>query len=87
MKFTQKWAWQNQDEVSTNTDTGTHADGYCHRITTPIPSRHHTNWLSDYRNQIRAIDTQEKAAKAIQDYWTEVAKEWDNGTGIIKLNF
>ena len=87
MKFTQKWVWQNQDEVPTSTYTGDYGDGYCRRIVTPIPSRYRSNWLSDYRDKIRAIDTQEKAAKAIQDYWAEVAKEWDNGAGIIKLNF
>lgn len=80
MKFTQKWAWQNQKNAPTNT----YDSGIGPRISTPIYS---TPWMQDYRNKIRAIDTQEKAAKAIQDYWAEVAKEWDNGNGIIKLNF
>lgn len=83
MKFTQKWAWQNQDEVPTGIYTGAHTNFICRRITTPI----RRTWMQDYRNKIRAIDTQEKAAKAIQDYWAEVAKEWNNGAGIIKLNF
>lgn len=83
MKFTQKWAWQNQDEVPTTIYSGAHTDFICRRLTTPI----HRTWMQDYRNQIRAIDTQEKAAKAIQEYWAFVAKEWDNGAGIIKLNF
>lgn len=87
MKFTQKWAWQNQDEVPTGTYTGTytgaHDNWVCRRITTPIRQ----TWMQDYRDKIRAIDTQEKAAKAIQDYWKDVAKEWNNGAGIITLNF
>lgn len=83
MKFTQKWTWQNQDEVLTTIYRGANADWVCRRITTPI----RRTWMQDYRNKIRAIDTQAKAAKAIQDYWAEVAKEWNNGAGIIKLNF
>lgn len=83
MKFTEKWAWQNQEEVTSSTYTP-HYSGMYHRKTTYIRS---TPWMQDYRNKIRAIDTQEKAAQAIQDYWKDVAKEWNNGAGIIKLNF
>ena len=80
MKFTQKWAWQNQKNVTSNT----YDSGIGPRNVTDIRS---TPWMQNYRDKIQAIDTQEKAAAAIQAYWTEVAKEWDNGDGIIKLNF
>ena len=83
MKFTQKGAWQNQEKVTSST-YAPHYGGEHRRDTTYIRT---TPWMQDYRDKIRAIDTQEKAAKAIQDYWAEVAKEWNNGNGIIKLNF
>lgn len=83
MKFTQKWTWQNQEEVPSSTYHAHYGREY-RKNTTYIRS---TPWMQDYRNKIRAIDTQEKAAKAIQDYWKDVAKEWDNGAGIIKLNY
>lgn len=83
MKFTQKWVWQNQEKVTSSTYAPHYSGGY-RRETTYIRA---TPWMQDYRNKIRAIDTQEKAAKAIQDYWAEVAKDWNNGAGIIKLNF
>lgn len=83
MKFTQKWVWQNQEKVPSSTYT-LHYGGERRKDTTYIRS---TPWMQNYRDRIRAIDTQEKAAKAIQDYWAEVAKEWDNGNGIITRNF
>ena len=83
MKFTQKWAWQNQAKVTSSTYVPCYGRDY-KKQTTYIRS---TPWMREYRDKIRAIDTQEKAAKAIQDYWAFVAKEWDNGAGIIKLNF
>ena len=83
MKYTQKWTWQNQEKVTSGTYEA-HYSGNYRRKTTYIRS---TPWMQNYRDKIRAIDTQEKAAKAIQDYWAEVAKEWDNGAGIIKLDF
>jgi len=82
MKYTQKWTWQNQKTVASSRYEYRRSmiGGQYHRGRTCIQS---TAWMQDYRNRIRAIDTQEKAAQAIREYWAFVAADWDNGNGIL----
>lgn len=75
MKYTEKWAWGKQTKVLSTT----YASGDSYRTAVYISS---CPWMRDYRKRIRAIDTQEKAAQAIRDYWHMVAREWCNGEGI-----
>ncbi len=80
MRYTEKWAYGKQEWVYANTYEKT-VRGLT-RVQTYIDNKWNT-WMLDYRNKIQAIDTDEKASQAIRQYWHEVAKEWDNGKGII----
>ena len=79
MRYTEKWTWQKQDKVPLNTFFSDFS-GSGRRSYTYI---HSTAWMQTYRERIRAIDTDEKASVAIRTYWHEVAREWDDGRGII----
>lgn len=62
MKYTEKWAWQKNPRIKFDKDP---------------PIRHGLHpWMIDYRKKIHEIDSDEKAAAAIREYWTWAAQEW-----------
>lgn len=84
MRYTEKWVqWKRRRLVASGTyNVKLYGNPItCNRVYTTISD----GWMRDYRARVQAIDTQEKASQAIRDYWHMVAREWDNGRGIISL--
>ncbi len=78
MRYTERWTWVKKPVIKLSGYCGSTKDGLLYR-----PSGFMSWEMEGYRKRIHDIDTVEKASVAIRDYWHEVAKEWDNGNGLL----
>lgn len=78
MRYTERWTWVKKPKIYTSRWVGKPGDTIYTRELGFM-----TQSMKTYRKRIHDIDTDEKASAAICAYWHEVAKEWDNGNGLL----
>ena len=74
MKYTETWTWMKRIRyyASSSSDYTKCIDGVVHKL----PKTYLEPWMEAYRDKIQAIKTDEQSAHAIQAYWRDVVKDW-----------
>lgn len=83
MRFTEKWVWGRQNLIGCNRYRSVRNDAGERELLRVYHDIRKTR-MGEYRERVRAIDTDEKASQAIRDYWHMVAREWNDEKGVNK---